>query len=203
MDEIKERIAKNLVELRTQAKLTQLQLAEILNYSDKAVSKWERGEAIPDIRVLIQISELYGISLDDLVKGAEVTAQIKPKKRLISKRAFITVLSVILVWFVATALFATLYFVPMLTAYAWLVFIVAPLPTGIVLTVFSVMWGNRATHALSSSVIVWACAVMVHVYVHRFVPDYRQIFVIYIVAAVFEILIILWFVYRWHISRKK
>ena len=52
MDELKEIIAKNLTELRTCAHLTQLQLAEMLNYSDKAVSKWERGEAVPDIRVL-------------------------------------------------------------------------------------------------------------------------------------------------------
>ena len=43
MDELKEIIAKNLTELRTCAHLTQLQLAEMLNYSDKAVSKWERA----------------------------------------------------------------------------------------------------------------------------------------------------------------
>ena len=46
MEDLKDVIAKNLVELRTEAKLTQLQLAEMLNYSDKAVSKWGRGEAI-------------------------------------------------------------------------------------------------------------------------------------------------------------
>lgn len=111
MDELKSKIAKNLVELRTKAHLTQLQLAEMLNYSDKAVSKWERGEAIPDIRVLIQLSELYGITIDNLVKGTEVAAEAKPKHRIISKRAFIAVLSVILVWFVATGVFATLYFI--------------------------------------------------------------------------------------------
>ena len=61
MDELKETIAKNLVELRTASRMTQLQLAEKLNYSDKAVSKWERGEAIPDIRVLKKLSEIYNI----------------------------------------------------------------------------------------------------------------------------------------------
>lgn len=203
MDELKSKIAKNLVELRTKARLTQLQLAEMLNYSDKAVSKWERGEAIPDIRVLIQLSELYGITLDDLVKGTEVAVEVQPKHRLISKRAFIAALSVILVWFVATGIFATLYFITPIAQYAWLVFIVAPLPMGIVLTVFSVMWGNRITKALSVSLILWACVVIVHIYVHKFVPDYKQVFVLYIVAAVFEVLIILWFIYRWYIFRKK
>lgn len=203
MDELKSNIAKNLVELRTKSHLTQLQLAEILNYSDKAVSKWERGEAIPDIRVLLQLSELYGITLDSLVKGTEVAEKVKPKHRIISKRAFIAVLSVILVWFVATGVFAILYFIPQIANYAWLVFIVAPLPTGIVLTVLSALWGNRTTKAMSCSLIVWACAVIVHVYVHKFVPDYKQIFVIYIVAAVFEVLIILWFIYRWYTTKKK
>lgn len=203
MDELKSNIAKNLVELRTKAHLTQLQLAEILNYSDKAVSKWERGEAIPDIRVLLQLSELYGISVDNLVKGTEVAAEAKPKRRLISKRAFISALSVILVWFVVTGIFATLYFITPIADYAWLVFIVAPLPTGIVLTVLSVLWGNRITKAASSSLIVWSCAVIVHVFVNQFASDYYQIFVLYIVAAVFEILIILWFIYRWFISKKK
>lgn len=203
MDELKSTISKNLVELRTKAHLTQLQLAEILNYSDKAVSKWERGEAIPDIRVLLQLSELYGISIDNLVKGTEVAQTVKPKHRIISKRTFIAVLSAVLVWFVATGVFAILYAIPSIAKYAWLAFIVAPLPTGIVLTVFAVLWGNRVTKALSSSLIVWSCAVIVHIYVKIFVPDYHQIFVLYIVAAVFEILIILWFIYRWFISKKK
>ncbi len=203
MDELKNIIAKNLVELRTQAHLTQLQLAEMLNYSDKAVSKWERGEAIPDIRVLIQLSEIYGISLDTLVKGTEVTIEAKPKIHIQSKRAFITALSVILVWFIATGVFALLYFIPSTTEYAYLVFAVAPLPTGIVLIIFSSRWGNRVTQALSSSLILWACVIVVRVYVWAFLPEYKQIFVIYLVAAVFEILIVLWFVYRWYAARKK
>lgn len=203
MDELKATIAKNLVELRNKAHLTQLQLAEMLNYSDKAVSKWERGEAIPDIRVLIQLSELYGVSVDDLVKGTEVAAVAKPKRKIISKRAFITLMSVILVWFIATGAFATLYFITPIANYAWIVFLVAPLPTGIVLTVFAVMWGNRVTKALSSSLILWACVVLVHVCVLKFAPYYKQIFVLYIVAGVFEILIVLWFIYRRYVSKKK
>ncbi len=203
MDELKTTIAKNLVELRTQAHLTQLQLAEMLNYSDKAVSKWERGEAIPDLRVLIKLSEIYGITLDALVKGTSVAAEAKPKKHIASKRVFIAALSVILVWFIATGIYAMLYFIPPTSEYAYLVFVVAPLPTGIVLTVFSSLWGNRVTHALSSSLILWACVIIVRVYVWAFVPAYRQIFVIYIVAAVFEILIVVWFIYRWYVAKKR
>ena len=69
MNDIKDTIAKNLTELRTRAGFTQLQLAEKLNYSDKAVSKWERGEAVPDLRVLVKLSEIYGVTVDDMSRA--------------------------------------------------------------------------------------------------------------------------------------
>ena len=67
MEDLKEVIAKNLVRLRREAGITQMKLAEMLNYSDKAVSKWERGDAIPDLRVLIQLAEIYHIKVDDII----------------------------------------------------------------------------------------------------------------------------------------
>ena len=89
MDELKEIIAKNLTELRTCAHLTQLQLAEMLNYSDKAVSKWERGEAVPDIRVLKKLADIYNITVDDIITdGAGKKA--KPKLNIGKKRLLVT-----------------------------------------------------------------------------------------------------------------
>ena len=203
MDELKSNVAKNLTELRTKARLTQLQLAEMLNYSDKAVSKWERGEAVPDLRVLIKLAELYGVTLDDIVRGQSVAPNIEPKRRIGGKRAFITAMSAILVWFVATGIFVTFYFIPVTAPYAYLVFAVAPLPTAIVLTVFSAKWGNRLTNALSSSFILWACVLIFHIFVITFQPEFIQIYLLYLVGAVFELLIILWFTYRWYASRKQ
>lgn len=201
MEDLKDTIAKNLVELRTQAKLTQLQLAEMLNYSDKAVSKWERGEAIPDVRVLVRLSEIYGVTLDQLVKGENLNAA-KPRRKIYSSRAFISALSAVLVWFVATCVFLVFFMIPSTKDFAFLAFVVAPLPTGIVLCVFSVKWGNQLTNALSSSLILWSIVLIFHIYVMTF-SNFSQIYFLYIGAAVFEVLIILWFVYRWHISRKK
>jgi len=202
MNDLKDTIAKNLVELRTQAHLTQLQLAEMLNYSDKAVSKWERGEAIPDIRVLLRLSEIYGVSLDDIVKGEGVLTQVQPKKQTNFKRVLITALSAVFVWFIATGLFLILYFIPETADYAYLIFVVTPLPMAIVLTVFSVKWGNRITNAVTCSLIVWFCAMIIHVFVMTFAPDFDKILLVHVAAAVFEILIILWFTYRWYAAKK-
>lgn len=200
MEDLKDVIAKNLTELRTSAKLTQLQLAEMLNYSDKAVSKWERGEAIPDIRVLCKIAEIFGVTLDDLVKE-EPSPPVQPKRKLKGKHIFITALAAILVWFIATGVFMIFYFIDLTEKYSYLVFVVAPLPTSIVLLVFSIIWGNRLTNAIASSLVDWSCAVIFHIFVTAFAPDFIKIYFIYIVAAVLELLIILWFVYRWYVSK--
>lgn len=203
MDDLKEIISKNLVNLRTKSHLTQLQLAEMLNYSDKAVSKWERGEAIPDLRVLIRLTEIYGITLDELVKSDGVAPKIEPVRHIKGKQVFVTALSALLVWFVAAVLFTVFFFITHTAPYAYLVFVVAPLATAIVLTVFSVKWGNRVTNGLASSFILWSCVLIFHIFVITFAPEFTRIYYLYIVAAVFEILIILWFVYRWYSAKKK
>ena len=202
MDELKATIAKNLVELRNAAHLTQLQLAEKLNYSDKAVSKWERGEAIPDIRVLIKLAEIYNISVDDILTPKTVEA-VKPKMHTVKKRVLITLLSVGLVWFVATFIFMIIFFISSVEKYAWMVFIVAPFASSIVLMVFSCIWGNRITNAVASSLIVRTAAVIFQVFVMKFVPEFDKMYFLYIVAGVFEILIILWFALRRLYKRKK
>ncbi len=202
MEDIKDTIARNLTELRTNAKLTQLQLAGMLNYSDKAVSKWERGEAIPDLRVLIKLSEIYGITVDEIVKGKNVKPQIQPKSKIFGNHAFITAMSMVLVWFIATIVFIVFYYIPQTAPYAYLAFVVAPLPTAVVFTVFSLLWYNRLTDAIGSTCIVFTIVVIAHVFVLTF-TDFKKIYLLYIVAAVLELLIILWFVYRWFLSKKK
>lgn len=71
MDELKLIFASNLIKLRTAAGLTQAELAEKISYSDKSVSKWERGEAIPDAFVLKQMSRLFGVSVDQMLSEEE------------------------------------------------------------------------------------------------------------------------------------
>ena len=75
MEEIKSIIARNIARLRAAAGWTQLDLAQKLHYSDKAVSKWERAESVPEIGTLISIAELFEVPLDSLVR-AEYKPQI-------------------------------------------------------------------------------------------------------------------------------
>ena len=56
---------------RKEINLTQRELADKLNITDKAVSKWERGLSFPDISILIPLAEILNISLYDLLKGGD------------------------------------------------------------------------------------------------------------------------------------
>jgi transcriptional regulator with XRE-family HTH domain len=69
LEDIKSVIAENISRLRRENNMTQIELADRLNYSDKAISKWERGESVPDISVLKAIADLFGVSVDYLISS--------------------------------------------------------------------------------------------------------------------------------------
>ena len=192
-EDIKEIIAENLLRFRTQAGLTQAQLAELLNYSDKAVSKWERGESVPDIRVLMRIAEIYNIKLDDLV-ARPAEKHVKPELNKRKKRLLITLLSFALVWFIATGIFVILSYIDGLE-YEYLSFVCATIASSVVLTVFSAMWGNRITTAVASSLVLWSFAAIVFTFLYLF-TEIPLPWLIFVAAGVFEVLIIFWFVFR-------
>ncbi len=192
--DLKEIIAANLIRLRQEVGLTQAQLAEKLNYTDKAVSKWERGESIPDLRVLIQLAEIYHITVDDIVKE-KTEKPVKPKLNLFHKRLLITLLSFGLVWVVATGVFMILYYISSIRSYAYLSFVIAPFVSAVVLLVFSSIWGRRITTALAASAVVWSIALIVHVFVWLYAKDV-PIWPFYLVAVGVQILVIGWFVLR-------
>lgn len=193
MKDVKEIIAENLIRLRQQAGLTQLQLAEMLNYSDKAVSKWERGESIPDLRVLIQLSDIYHITVDDIVREQSEKV-VKPRLNLFKRHLLITLLSVGLVWVIATGVFMIVFYTP-IGQYAYLAYVVAPFVSAIVLTVFSAIWFSRLVLGISASAIVWSIVLMVNVFVAAFRQDIA-LWPFYVVAGGVQLLIIAWFILR-------
>lgn len=74
------KIGSLLLELRKEKNMTQAQVAEKLNVSDKTISKWERGLGCPDVSLLKEVSKLYDINIEKLLSG-----ELKPNKRCIGK----------------------------------------------------------------------------------------------------------------------
>ena len=169
--ELNEIISKNLIELRKKNKLTQLELAEKLDFSNKSISKWESGEAIPNIEILMKLASLYNVNLDYFVnevhqeessiapKDDEIkkdNADKKPEKKKISRyvynRITITLLCISVVWIVATYMFV---FAPNLMAPTYLPFLWA-VPISFVMTIiFNSIWGKARDSFIYSSFLLW------------------------------------------------
>lgn len=166
MEDIKPIIAKNITALRQGAKLTQIELAERLNYSDKAVSKWERGESIPDITVLKTIADMFEVPLDYLVREHEPTELQQPQEEQVEEepaaapgklrnRKVITALSILLVWFIATLAYVILDIIGMENNLHYLAFAYAVPVSVLVWLIMNSVWFTRRTNYLIISLLMW------------------------------------------------
>lgn len=182
--EFREIVAKNLAEYRKMSGLTQLELAEKLNYSDKSVSKWERGDGLPDVYVLKTIADFYGVTLNDFV-SEKVPRRPKSARR---QHVLIPILSVMLVWLIATVVYMIMSMLPVLVPGSSLVFIFAIPITMIVLIVFSVLWWHQSLQLVAVSGLIWTIALCVFLTVHI-----HGVYLIWCVAAVVQVMAILWF----------
>ena len=171
MQEIKAIVAKNIAQLRSARGMTQSQLAEYLNYSDKAVSKWERGESLPDVAVLTRIADLFQVPLDYLVRrehpsleeAAEAEKPLEeaacegktPCSYKLRNHGVITAMSVLVVWLIASLLFVICHMSPVPVAVEVLIFVYAIPASIIVWLVFNSVWFNRRRNFLIISALMW------------------------------------------------
>lgn len=197
-DKITQTLAKNIALLRRQNGMTQLELAEKLSYSDKAISKWERGEAIPDVIVLVQLSELFNVSLSDLVSTdlsteKELQSLTKEKKkRTLLNKWIIALMSSGLVWLIATITFVLIELIIPNTIPSFLVFIYAIPVCFIVLLVFSMVWKVFWATFLCVSVLTWTLFTSVFLTLNTFISIPNS-WLLFIIPAAFQILVIFWF----------
>ena len=185
-EQLKQTVANNIAQLRKSKGLTQLELAERLNYSDKAVSKWERGEGLPDVLVLSKMAEIFDVTLAELVDGKTK----KPLSPANNTRALIAAAASLLVWVVATIVFVVLRLLPEPPDKAWLAFIYALPATMIVLTVFSVVWKMRLFVFCAVSLLIWTMCLTLFVSI-IFVTD--NAWLLFIIGIPLQILNIVWF----------
>lgn len=166
MDDLRLVIAKNISGLRRAAEMTQFELAERLNYSDKAVSKWERGESVPDIAVLKNIADIFSVTVDYLLEEEHAKKRFdKPQNKIrLANRGFITGMSIALVWLVALIAFVTGdMFREQISGYHWLSFLWAVPITFIVWLVLNSVWFNKRRNFLIISFLMWTSLAAIHV----------------------------------------
>lgn len=192
MDDLKSIIAKNISSLRQAKGITQIELAEMLNYSDKAISKWERGESIPDITVLYRITELFGVTLDYLVRphrevdDSGIKLHDANRKR---NHIVITGLSILLVWLIATLAFVVLDMIPHTGFLHSLAFLYAVPVSMVVWLIFNSLWFNTKINYVIISLIMWTSLCALHI---SFLPFGFNFWILYVLGIPGQIIILLW-----------
>lgn len=188
MENIKEIIASNLVALRKHNHITQAELAEKLNFSDKAISRWEKGEVVPDIETLNKISEVYDIKFEKLFDKNLVEELNKPqleKKSWKRNKFIVTFLVEMLVCFLAIVGYVAIRLA--FDKSLWQIFIWMLVVMSIVSLVFGWVWKKKIVKFASMSVLVWSLILAIYL---QFI-SYNW-WLLFIVGIPLQIAILLW-----------
>lgn len=167
MEDLKFITAANIISLRTKAGMTQAQLAELLNYSDKSVSKWERAEAVPDAYVLKHMSEIFGVSMDYLLSSHNAWEPISQKQKRRYRSEIIVLISMVGIWTLAFFIFIIGWILGHLF---WMVFIYAIPISLITLLVFNSVWEKGKRNYYIISTLVASIFVMFYLALLRWNP---------------------------------
>lgn len=198
MNKLRDIIAANLIFLRKKNNFTQQELASKINYSDNAISRWERGEVIPTIETLEILAAFYGINVQDLLDTQFVSSHDKPQSGLVLKRVFIVLFSISIVWFIA--LISYIYIDMFKESFggnannAWLLFIAA-LPVSTLVGVFyNRMWGTKLLDLISWSLFAWT--LLTTIYLYFLVVTSQYFWLIFILGVPAQVALILWYFIR-------
>ena len=185
-------VSKYIAAYRKAHKDTQMDLAAKLNYSDKSVSKWERGESLPDVYILSQIADLYGVSVSALIGEIQPPKESKPHYHM-----FILLLSLALTMAVATLLFS-MFMICKVDYPAWMFFVYALPVCSIICIVFTSLWWGILWQGVSVSALIWTLGLSLYLSF-----ELENVSLIFLVCAALQVLTVLWEVFRKFLLKSK
>ena len=189
MKDIKSIVSANLSALRKQKGITQAELAEKLNYSDKAISRWEKGDTLPDLNVLGEICEFYGITMNDLVSPDFEASETDKETRTVFKyRLLISAMLLAAVWLLTVVVFITT--IAMARPY-WIIFVWAVPASCLALMRF---WRGGLMHAavkiIIYSLFVWS--LITSAFLHLLIINGVNAWMLFLIGIPLEAIIIFW-----------
>ena len=190
MEDIKGILAQNISALRQANGMTQLELAERINYSDKAISKWERGESAPDISVLVQLATIFGVTLDYLVTAEhpEHTPCARDDGKPKYNRKAIAYVSESGAWIVAILAFIITSLIVGAFSFQFLYFVYTLPVVFIVRLVFNSIWFNPRHNYFIVSGLMWSILLSLHI---TFLYFGVNVALVYLLGAVGQLAIVL------------
>ncbi len=190
MEDIKSNVAKNITELRILNNMTQMELGEKLNYSDKTISKWERSESSPDLSALVEMADLFGVTLDYLVRSEnieEAVVENKTKEVKYNRRA-VSYIAEGGGWIIAIFAFIITTLITNQMTFQWLYFVYALPVVLIVKLIFNSIWFNPRHNYLIISALIWSILATIHI---TFLYFKVNVTLIYFLGVAGQIVIVL------------
>lgn len=191
METLEEIVAANLTDLRKNARLTQAELAEKINYSDKSVSKWERGESLPDLKVLVQLADLFDVTVDYFVtKDAgkrQESSDDSPQRHETRYRVCVEIFAACAVWIAATAIF---FSTAVYSKGVWMAFVWAIPASMLVLALFSLRWRYMICATVFQSIFCWS--LLAAIYLQLLVSLSCNVWTIFFIGIPLQGAVILW-----------
>ena len=187
MKDLRKIIGDNLSELRKRRGLTQFELAEKFNYTDRAISKWENGDTLPDVEVLYNLCEFYGVTIDYLTheENAHFKAKGNPLNR--SNRIVISALVCSMAWMLATVIFV--YFLLRSKAVIWQAFVWAvPVSSLLVIYFNHIYFHRKVTAFIAWTVFIWSLLTSVFLSF----GDYKDLWPIFLLGIPAQVSMIFW-----------
>ncbi len=179
----KETLANNLARLRREKGFTQAELGEKLNYSDKSISKWERGEGVPDLQVMVALSELYGVSIDEMTGRSETAGELGEEHGRAADRTFLMIVTQSVIWLLAIIIFSAFLFFARSMPKKWLVFIYAVPVSCLCAGMYFTVWKLYAWAYGAFSCVMWLACVAVQLTIDSGIAP-----MIYILGAILQLI---------------
>jgi len=177
LEDLKYITASNIINLRTKAGMTQTELAALISYSDKSVSKWERAEAVPDAYVLKNMSDIFGVTVDYLLSAHDQWEPPK-KKTLLSSFQADMIISITMAGIGTLALLLFVVFWLMGNPH-WIIFVYATLISIIALLVLqSVFKKGKHNYFIIGTLIFAAVASLYFTFLVFFDKNFWQLFLL-------------------------
>ena len=185
MSEINKVIANNLIKLRKKNKLTQNELASKVNYSDNAISRWERAEVTPSIETLDQIAKYFDVPLSSLIEDNAEGVSIAQDKRTLRNKLAIILLFMSLVWLIATITFV--YGKVIFNVNLWQVFIWAVPVSCLVLYPFNEYWGRYIWKFVILSVFQWSVLACLYLQLLKY-----NMWLLFVIGVPIQVALCIW-----------
>ena len=195
MDNIKKIIGSNLAELRKKQGLTQLELAEKFGYTDRAVSKWENGDTLPDVEILYELCEFYNVTIDYLTHEENKWKYIKIKKdpNEFRNKVVMTCLVASVIWMIATVIFVYSLINQMIDKPYWISFVWAVPATALILIFMNIRYLKfKAMYFWLLSIFVWSLLGSTYLQCIVNNPENINLWPIFLIGVPLQVSIVFW-----------